>query len=365
MTSVNRLTSLTSLRFFAALLVVFQHYFGFSLGHSGVSFFYVLSGFILAYNYDRKLDAPGSWRTFFQKRFARIYPTHLATLIAALPFAGILVLHNRSTAALLAETISAQLVLAHAFVPVRQVYFGLNGVSWSISDEAFFYACFPLLLLALTRSSVRVRWTILSGWLALTVAVEALWIGTHPGSSSALAAEHWLFYVNPIFRLAEFAVGVGLGVDFRREPSRPLSTRHELLALGLVAATYATAGLVPARADILLLASWFVPASITVIYVFARSEGVFARLMAGRLPLLLGESSFMLYMLHVLVKQYAGLALEHLLGVSVPDWSLANAAIAAMAVALSVVGHLCFERPLQALLSPAKRKSRRASASPA
>ena len=59
-----RLPALTSLRFFAALHVVFFHFLAFkivsgegwlgqisSIGYVGVSFFFVLSGFILVYTY--------------------------------------------------------------------------------------------------------------------------------------------------------------------------------------------------------------------------------------------------------------------------------------------------------------------------
>lgn len=67
---------LTSMRFFAALMVVAHHYDykDFRLSYCGVTFFFILSGFILAVNYDG-----GNLHRFFVKRFARIYPTHLAT----------------------------------------------------------------------------------------------------------------------------------------------------------------------------------------------------------------------------------------------------------------------------------------------
>jgi len=79
-----RLPALTSLRFFAALHVVFFHLLALkilwstgwlkqisSIGYVGVSFFFVLSGFILVYTYaGRESTAIEFWRA----RFARIYP---------------------------------------------------------------------------------------------------------------------------------------------------------------------------------------------------------------------------------------------------------------------------------------------------
>src|SRR5438270_13969844 len=91
-----RLPALTSLRFFAALHVMFFHLYAMrvtdwtgwrrqisSIGYVGVSFFFVLSGFILVYTYaDRPISAVEFWRA----RFARIYPSYLFSLVFTAPF---------------------------------------------------------------------------------------------------------------------------------------------------------------------------------------------------------------------------------------------------------------------------------------
>ena len=85
--------SLTSLRFIFAIMVFGAHcyvidsFFSthfFKEGFVGVSFFFVLSGFIIAYNYQKRLSENKiTKRTFWVARIARIYPLHWLTLLIA------------------------------------------------------------------------------------------------------------------------------------------------------------------------------------------------------------------------------------------------------------------------------------------
>ena len=100
-----RLDQLTALRFFAALAVLFSHLWilqeppnllrplartVFHEGYAGVSFFFMLSGFILSYNYQARLASGAiSQARYLILRVIRIFPLHLAT---ALPFAVALLL---------------------------------------------------------------------------------------------------------------------------------------------------------------------------------------------------------------------------------------------------------------------------------
>ena len=148
------LPSLTSLRFFAALFVVLYHLVrqvgqvtDLSMlvwfGRSGVTFFFVLSGLVLAWTY---ADAMPRLRVFWWRRFARIWPLHV---VATLLSVGVYVLLDRpvSTAGVVAA-----LGLVHAWFNDPTIVNGGNGATWSLSDEAFFYLCFPLLLAGMARA---------------------------------------------------------------------------------------------------------------------------------------------------------------------------------------------------------------------
>ena len=92
------INTLTSLRIFFALMVFGAHCYVidssfdahfFKEGFVGVSFFFVLSGFIIAYNYQEKLlEKTATKRTFWVARLARIYPLHLLTLLIAVCIGG-------------------------------------------------------------------------------------------------------------------------------------------------------------------------------------------------------------------------------------------------------------------------------------
>jgi len=163
---VERLDALTSLRFFAALYVLAFHYrtlflgdassAGFlSLGYSGVTFFFLLSGFILAYNYKSvDFSAGPAVRDYLLARVARIYPVFLVSLLVSLPFFVKAVLqshapHHDLLAA--AATVLTPLGL-HAWVPGAAC--ALNCPSWSISTEFFFYAMFPLVFVRVLRRPI-------------------------------------------------------------------------------------------------------------------------------------------------------------------------------------------------------------------
>ena len=142
-----KLNCLTSLRVFAAMLIVIHHCVpkehllkvpvlrGMCLDH-GVSFFFVLSGFILTYVYHGM--QPTGYRDFFVARFARLWPAHIATL--ALGF--ILGSYSPGNGVYLALNAA----MLQSWWPVSPCYFSYNALSWSISTEFAFYLAFPFLI---------------------------------------------------------------------------------------------------------------------------------------------------------------------------------------------------------------------------
>jgi peptidoglycan/LPS O-acetylase OafA/YrhL len=343
MASKVMLAPLTSLRLVAALVVVAHHYFGFEAGYAGVSFFFVLSGFILAFNYPPGAIEP---RAFWFRRFSRIWPTHALTFVVAVPI-GLDAGHLLGSAA----SAVLNLALLQSWIPSPAVYFGFNALSWSISNEAFFYALFPLLLAWLAGVGPTARWSILALWAALLVAGAAAWFAVFGYVNPLAGVTHYVWYINPAVRLFEFVLGMALALHFMSGAKPAMSLAEECGAVLFAAGSLALLPWIPPPFSLSLA---FIPGWVVVVYVFACGGGPLARVLSFPLLVLLGEASFMLYMIHQLVQMYL-----------LPGGSgtlVQRAALAVAVVAASVALHICFEKPVQRALL--KRRARAALAAP-
>ena len=177
----EEIRALTGIRGCAATWVVGFHFYtiisllfpsvgwylkaGFKPGFLGVDLFFVLSGFVIAYNYQDKLTPFRfvAFKEFLYARLARIYPVHLATLLACLALlvgAKILNLHlNTEATNWGAWNFLANIAMVHAWTV--NFHDNWNFPSWSISCEWLAYLCFPALVALLAHDwNRRTLWTI-------------------------------------------------------------------------------------------------------------------------------------------------------------------------------------------------------------
>lgn len=328
------LRSLTGLRFLAAFSVfvahVAVHWPQFEIGNvplgaAGVSFFYVLSGFILTYVYRPQLDlnagdrqasaatARGrmefSIRRFYLKRFARIWPLHIATLFISL-FLVIGVQAFFSHPYPLGKLIVNGLLL-QTWIPNYRWIYSLNGPSWSLSVEAFFYAVFPLLLIGGPRKFL-VKYVLI-----IVATCLALWLVDHwvPSEGDNWIKLNAIVHANPLMRLFEFATGVGTGFLYLQRASKSGATRSTISQMWVVGAVMAfflaadAVGMYGSENQTRLPTAfwyWFrfcgaAPVFAWLVLTFAETDGVLSRILSGRLFVYLGEISYSFYMVHMAV----------------------------------------------------------------
>jgi peptidoglycan/LPS O-acetylase OafA/YrhL len=129
----------------------------FYVGWTGVSLFFVLSGFCIHWSCLRwqRFNA----RRFFWQRFWRIYPTYFVALIIL----SWIELRGYSS------LVAARQVLTHAFMIHNfstVTFWGINGPFWSVAAEGQLYLLYPLLLVMKRRLGWRGCF-LLAGFLSL------------------------------------------------------------------------------------------------------------------------------------------------------------------------------------------------------
>ena len=158
-----RIDKLDGLRGFCSLMVVFYHYpqsylpdsifnnFFIRQSWSFVDFFFVLSGFVISYNYSTLTTSKDFW-SYIKKRFIRLYPLLFFTTIIFLffkvssdSFFPELVSSSKSFKLYLLDTCNTLLMLNSTPVFGEiSIYLGMNHPSWSVSAEFISYVLFGL-----------------------------------------------------------------------------------------------------------------------------------------------------------------------------------------------------------------------------
>lgn len=340
---------LTSLRFVAAMWVFLFHVSALigptgvkpidnilKCGPVGMTFFFVLSGFILA-RASHGFDVMADYWGYLARRIARIYPAYLFVLVIGWSAVGFAAeLGARPLRSAVAHAV-ADLTLTNAWFP--QMFGGIRGGTWSLSVEAFFYAIFPLLLhlvLRLDASGLRrgIAWAVGS---TLFFSLMGKYIQPmEPGLHFAT------FYSMPIFRFPEFLAGLMAGVLSLRGDAEAPRGRNVIMATCLAVLLLAFgAKALPEVA----LGALAMPALLSVFLYFAHHEGGSAVWLFSRPAFVfLGEASFALYLVQIVAIPLYQAKVDEPGG-----WSLAI--FVASTVAIACLVHLLVERPMRPLVT--------------
>lgn len=293
MTENKNLQLVQILRGVAALLVVFMHAgenfkknFGgfflddfFRFGGAGVDIFFVLSGFIITYTSYHNISRPEKTGAFIKRRFIRIFPTYwvIATFFLLLQFA----LPSFYPTKFPSEP--GALLSTFFLLPDHIM---LNGVSWTLTYEIFFYLTFILAFLVPSRKVVM--------GIALVYLVSIIIAGIYANS---FTGNRWL---NLVFfpKIIEFIIGIVAAVIFQRIPKRAaiwLILFGALLFLG--SGIFSNMGYYLTQNNFNRVIIFGIP-SFLIICGIVRYE-METTIRAPKFLLQLGDGSYSLYLLHL------------------------------------------------------------------
>ncbi|HET6253363.1 MAG TPA: acyltransferase [Puia sp.] len=352
-----RFSSLTGLRAIAAILVYCFHFRKAWVGslplvftgvlkemHIGVSIFFVLSGFLIAYTYsDKPLGSRKDYWYYLLVRFARIFPVYLVILTARYWNEGF--------------PSAKETFLNYTLLKGFSDKLNLTGISqsWSLTVELTFYCLAPWLysIIAASRRRSLIWLSALFGLACLTG-----WILHVTGYNGDSFLYNPQFVLDATFfgRSFEFYAGIRLALIIKAR-SAGKEEAGWAAARGIRYTCCGAAGIIAASclmgyfgphyyspgtntvAGILVRNLLLPPCIALFIYGLITERNRFQQLLGSRLFVLLGNASYIFYLLHI------GIGYSLLSRIRwIPDYDFTLLWIA------SILGYLLFERPVYTLL---------------
>lgn len=307
---MKRLDSLQGLRAVA--------FIGVFLGHCGIGgtagmsvcVFFVLSGFLMVYNYLPKDDAPyGVVENikFSAKRIERLYPLHLLMCMFMFMWISYFELRDGGNLMLILRdkmpALLSNIFLFQSWIPIRSFYFGYNGVAWFLSTCTFLYFTFPFLLHCMKR-----KWTRKKAFLSM-VGVFLLQLIT------ALCADcfvemgininvSWFTYIFPLYRCGDFIIGCNLGYiflhNYKPYYNKKAATVFEMIALMVMVASYLSPKLLGMPESIGSTVR-FIPCASLLIYVLAMDAGRISKVLSYKIFVEIGNISGYAFLIHQVI----------------------------------------------------------------
>ena len=298
-----------------------------AFGVLGMTLFFVLSGFVIHYNYAQKIDSEksrGALR-FLVARFARLYPLFL--LFIVINFAGNLGsaiwTKNHAWPSVYLATLPFYLTGTQSWF--YAVFHGINlsvaqryaSVAWSISTELFLYLLFIPVVLSGKFATATARRGILILIVAIICRIAFVqmsqvsnlssWLESSFGSSSILPAQSWLIFYSPYGRCFEFFAGMGLAEIWLARHGKPVSHAEKaviwffgLAGIGYILLSFVSSVVLPGSVLFLgnALFKGYVIAVPAALYFLCTAKGRVYTVLCAAPLLFIGEISYSLYLLH-------------------------------------------------------------------
>jgi peptidoglycan/LPS O-acetylase OafA/YrhL len=308
-------TALNGLRFIAALAIVFFHYAPKIEGYQHVpagmrnlinqgpvalTFFFILSGFVLANRYLSAGSSVGNPIVFYRSRLGRLYPAYMVGFVLFAPLAVDKYLTHAPSGLIDWRTLIVSGILyccmLQAWTPLAQAW---NGPSWSLSVEAFMYLLFPLLGARVARLSYRNTFILLFVLWLFPVGLAC----THV--TGLVPTSVWEGYLrnNPIVWTPLFVMGIA-GARFLGQWKKVTDKHASWMSVGALLGVVILALAWPKSLSEVFIMGGIAPLLLSVVIFFTKNSNPLTNLIGGDIFNRLGQASYVMYIVQSPVWHY-------------------------------------------------------------
>lgn len=307
---MQKLDNLQGLRAVAFIMIFLSHCGIGELAGLAVTIFFVLSGFLMVYNYFFRDTVDCSIKQnilFSYKKINKLFPLHLIMMLPVLALTLYSAIKddsfNMGFVLKQGAVLLSNILLIQSWIPIRDVYFGYNGVAWFLSVCTFLYFVFPFIL-----KKMKSKWSCKKAIFAVIgcFAVQCIfsvfvsvvnceWITVH---------RVYLVYIFPLYRIFDFVIGCNLGYLFLHTDCKNKSAKANFTILELL--SFLIAFGIPVLVDLVGLGEVFwsakdIPGVIILIFVLGFNKGIVSQLLSTKAFVALGNISAYTFLIHQVV----------------------------------------------------------------
>lgn len=297
----QKIMSLQGIKVIAFLMVFFSHAREYlpvdipDLGARAVELFIFISGFTMIYNHFS--DKSNGFKSIYISKFKKYFPIHLITLIAMIPYMIIMITQNHNDINMVAKSFVSNLLLLQSWIPIRDIYFSFNTVSWYLSMMLFCWAFSPFLIRIIKKYKLNKKKNKLIVSCIIILALKFL----IEFSVLRYLDGYYDFVVHllPLYRVLDYLLGMMTGLYFlenKKNYNKNLITILQVLSVGLYIFV------VVAFKDLSYRVIYF-PFIIVMVYIMC-FDGFVSKIVDNSISRLLSKISLEFFMVHMIVISY-------------------------------------------------------------
>lgn len=267
-----------------------------------VTFFFVLGGFVMSLGYkDKVIMTDFSYGQYLSRRCIKFYPLHWLCIFAIMPFAFL------SFGWMDIPKLFLNAVLLQTWIPIKEIYFSFNAVSWYLADTMFFAIVFPIVFKWISNTSSKGR-VALATALAVIYVIVALLIPEEK--------YHAVLYISPYMRLMDFVLGIYLALGYMKLRERPVRSKNRVISqivVALLIVFLVLESCLLSETLTLFAPVYWIPVALLILIASLSEQIGGGKWLLNRWLQCVGEMSFIIFMVHQIILRYTTVVFDKIL----------------------------------------------------